>query len=359
MERPGRLPMSDPNNVIPLVDAARVEAQAAEWIARLDRDAPTESDLADFAAWKALSPMHRQAAERLSGLWSDFDLLAGQEDALAPAVASAGQASPAPWPRRSLASLVAACLLVVALGISGVWLYMPQTQVYDTGIGGQKTINLEDGSSIQLNTNSKVEVRYTSRTRDLRLLRGEAYFEVSPDPARPFSVYARQDVVRAVGTAFVVRLRGEGVEVTVTKGRVELATLSRPPAAASLDRISTAPRRPLTLMTAQDGGTELALVNRSSLVEQIELAPPDVLRKLAWRQGMLIFNGEDLSSVVADVSRYTDVRIEIADPSLKSLKVGGYFKVGEVEPMLEALESGFGVEVERVGEKLVRLSAAP
>lgn len=349
--------MSDPNNVIPLVDPARIEAQAAEWIARLDRDPPSESDLADYAAWRALSPLHRQAADRLSGLWSELDLLAGQAEALR--ITAPGQAPVARRISPRLAGLAAAVLLLVGLGLAGARLTLPQTRIYDTAVGGQRTVNLEDGSSIQLNTNSKVEVRYTPRSRDLRLLRGEAFFEVAPNPARPFSVYARQDVVRAVGTAFVVRLKGEAVEVTVTKGKVELSTLAHPAGTAPLERIAVAPRRPLTLVTATDGGTGLALVNRSSLVEQVELAPPDVSRRLAWRQGMLIFNGEDLASVVADVSRYTDVRIEITDPALETLKVGGYFKVGEVDTMLEALESGFGVKVERVGEKHVRLAAAP
>lgn len=350
--------MPDPDNVIPLVDPALLEAQAAAWIARLDRDPPSESDLAEFAAWRALSPLHRQAADRMSGLWSDLDVLAGQAEALEIATAPRGQAAPGRTLWR-LAGLAAALLLVVGMGLAAARFYLPVTHIYDTGVGGQRTVNLEDGSSIQLNTDSQVEVRYTPRSRDLRLLRGEAYFEVAPNPRRPFSVYAGQDVVRAVGTAFVVRLKQEGVEVTVTKGKVQVSTLAQSAGTDTLDRIAATPRRPLSLVSATDGGTELALVSRSSLVAQVELSPPDVSRKLAWRQGMLIFNGDDLASVVADVSRYTDVRIEITDPALKTLKVAGYFKVGEVDPMLEALESGFGVKVERVGEKYVRLAAAP
>ena len=352
--------MSDPSNVIPLVDAATLEAQAAEWIARLDRDTPRPEDLAGFAAWRALSPLHRQAADRMSGLWSELDVLAGQGELMDGDPAPADNVRKGPQSTRvRFAGLAAALLLTLGLGATLARFYLPPTQVYDTKVGGQRTINLEDGSTIQLNTDSKVEVRYTPTSRDLRLLRGEAYFEVAPNPARPFSVYAQQDVVRAVGTAFVVRLKREGVEVTVTKGRVELASLSRPAtASAGLERIAATPRRTLTLVSATGGETPLALVNRASEVEKLDLAPPDVSRKLAWRQGMLIFQGEDLTSVVEDVSRYTDVRIEIADPALRSLKVGGYFKVGEVEPMLEALQSGFGVRVERVDEKHVRLLAA-
>ena len=83
-----------------------------------------------------------------------------------------------------------------------------------------------------------------------------------------------------------------------------------------------------------------------------------VARELSWRQGLLVFDGQPLAQVVADVSRYTDVQIEIGDPSLQEIKVAGYFDAGDVDPMLEALHSGFGVEVQRLGPKRVRLTAS-
>ena len=349
--------MSDPTNIIRLVDLATIEAQAADWIARLDREDPSDSDLADFAAWKGLSPQHQQAADRLEGLWSEFDILAKLTPAVQDRIVSRLK-RPTPPPPWWVAGLVAASLVVAGLGAVSVLQRLPHTQVYDTAVGGQRTINLEDGSSIQLNTNSQVEVRYSAKARDLRLIRGEAYFEVSPNRQRPFSVYAQEGVVRAVGTAFVVRLTGDRVEVTVTKGKVELAAFTHPVGRASLDRVASLPRKPLTMVSATHGATELAVLDQTQLVEHLDLAAPEVTRKLAWRQGMLVFNGETLPNVVADVSRYTDVQIEIADPTLNNLKVGGYFKVGEIDPMLEALESGFGVRVERLDDKHVRLSAA-
>ena len=125
----------------------------------------------------------------------------------------------------------------------------------------------------------------------------------------------------------------------------------------SLGSAQALPRHVLTTVSAQKGAMEAALLASTHKVEKLDLAPPEATRKLAWRQGMLVFTGESLPSVVADVSRYTDVQIEIADPELNNLKVGGYFKVGEVEPMLEALEGSFGVRVERLDAKHVRLSA--
>ncbi len=350
--------MSDPNTFIPLRSPANLEAEAAAWIARLDRGTQSEADLAAFRAWRALSPLHRQAADQMMALWSDLDELSHLPHILEAKIATRDRRTLGQLPRGWVAGLAAASVIVAGVAaITGLQL-LPRTEVYDTAVGGQRTINLDDGSSIQLNTNSKVEVRYSPRARDLRLLKGEAYFEVAPNKQRPFSVYAHQDVVSAVGTAFVVRLTGDQVEVTVTKGKVEVAAMSHPPPSAPLDRIAALPRKTLTMVSASQGSTELAVVEKARLVEHLDLAPPEVSRKLAWRQGMLVFNGDDLASVVADVSRYTDVQIEIADPALKSLKIGGYFKVGEVDPMLEALDSSFGVHVERLDRKHVRLTAA-
>lgn len=350
--------MSDRNNIIPFSDPETLEAQAASWIARLDRETATQEDVEGFNAWKALSPQHQIAADRLGGLWLEFDALA-KVSPKALGLDFKLERPTGPLRRQGWAfGLAAASILVACVATVYGLQILPRTEVYDTAVGGQRTVNLDDGSSIQLNTNSKVEVRYSAKARDLRLVRGEAYFDVAPNKQRPFSVYAHQDVVRAVGTAFVVRLTGDRVEVTVTKGKVEVAAVAKPVASAPLARVSAMPRQILTTVSAAKGATELAVVERATLVEHLDLAPPEATRKLAWRQGMLVFNGESLPSVVQDVSRYTDVKIEITDPALKDLKVGGYFKVGEVDSMLEALETSFGVHVERVDSKHVRLSAS-
>ena len=361
--------MSDPNKIVRLVDLAAIEAQAAEWVARLDADTGSQDLYAQFESWKALSHHHREAAGRLTGLWTELNLLSQLSPPVIATVPSprrvrtgrgqAGRPVQAFAANRVMlrASLAACLVLMAGLGMWGIWANTPRIEVYDTAVGGQRTVNLSDGSSVQLNTNSRVEVRYSSQARDLRLVKGEAFFEVAPNKARPFSVYARDGVVRAVGTAFVVRLQPKGLEVTVTKGTIELASLTGANRSATLNKARAMPRHVLTTVTAEKGTTESAVLAPSHQVEKLDLAAPEVTRKLAWRQGMLVFTGESLPSVVADVSRYTDVQIEIADPGLNNLKVGGYFKVGEVEPMLEALEGSFGVRVERLDAKHVRLSA--
>lgn len=357
--------MSDPNKIVRLLDLGAIEAQAAEWVARLDSDPDPAALSARLEAWKAQSQHHSDAVGRLQGLWKELDVL----NQLSPPVAAPSPRrvarnvrAPNPSrrrlsePRLMLRAGIAAVLLIaVSTGIWGVWHSLSRTEVYDTGIGGQRTVNLSDGSSVQLNTDSRIEVRYSPSARDLRLVKGEAFFEVAPNKARPFSVYAKDGVVRAVGTAFVVRLQPKGIEVTVTKGTVELASLVTNKPAPVLSAAHAVPRRVLTTVSAHEGAVEAAVLEPSRAVAKLELAVPEATRKLAWRQGMLVFAGESLPSVVADVSRYTDVQIAIADPRLNELKVGGYFKVGEVEPMLEALEGSFGVRVERIDAKHVRL----
>jgi transmembrane sensor len=344
--------MSDTSNLLNFAAAGSLEAQAADWVARLDRDDATDLDRAAFDAWKARSPLHQRAAERLQTLWSGLDDLA----ALADPVASLEARPPVPIRRRRVWPIAAGIAVTIGAGLILLSTTSPQVQTYETAVGAQRTVNLPDGSSVQLNTGTRVEVRYSSQARDLRLLQGEAFFEVAPNKARPFSVYARDGVVRAIGTAFAVRLEGRKLDVTVTKGVVEVSSVSGRAGASRLEAVATLPRRPLATLYANSGTAE-AIVVDAQLVRRADVAPQEATRRLAWRQGMLVFTGDDLSEVIADVSRYTDVEIEIADPRLNDLKVGGYFKVGEVEPMLEALETGFGVRVERLDAKHVRLSA--
>jgi len=207
---------------------------------------------------------------------------------------------------------------------------------------------LADGSTVLLNTNSQIEIDYSGRQRRIWLLRGEAYFRVVHDPGRPFAVYAGNGVVRAVGTAFAVHLRSHDVEVAVTEGSVELASL-----ATLADREAATAPQSTTL--ARIKANQVATFSEN--IESIEVVAAAKLdQKLSWQKGVLIFSGEPLHRMVEEVSRYTPLKIDIIDPRLRDLPVGGYFKVGETEAMFEALETSFHVHVERVGADVVQLS---
>ena len=199
---------------------------------------------------------------------------------------------------------------------------------------------------------------YSRTARIVRLTAGEAYFEVEKDARRPFLVHAADGVVEAVGTAFTVRLHGgDAVEVTVEEGRVAIAS-SLPSGKAPEGRedppsVPAGQFAPLAQLTA---GQSAVFGERVEAIAHMD--EPALKRKLSWRQGMLAYSGDPLASVVADISRYTDVVIEIDDPALGEKPVAGYFRAGEVEALLDSLELSFGLNVERVNDKLVRLSAA-
>jgi transmembrane sensor len=192
-----------------------------------------------------------------------------------------------------------------------------------------------------------------AQSRDIRLVKGEALFEVARDPDRPFRVYAGNGLVRAIGTTFTVYLKdSDNVSVTVAEGEVELATVSVPDVKQRAGDTADVPAAPLAKIKAGQIATFSLDIESIQTLEHAELS-----RRLSWRDGMLRFDGEPLSEAVQEVSRYTTQKIVILDPALRDLRIGGYFRVGETEAMFEALESSFGVRVERINESLVHLSA--
>lgn len=337
-----------------LVEIGALEAEAAAWVSRLDAG-PSDELLEEFQRWMDQSRHHREAGERLRGLWGELDALAELRASAVEASATArrpvGRAAPQ---RRLVAAMVAAAAALAAVVGLAVAVRPPApAPVFETAVGEQRTIALADGSTVQLNTNSRLQVQLAARARDLRLERGEAFFQVKHDPARPFTVYAGQGTVQALGTAFAVRLEKDEMRVTLTRGAVRLGH------AAPAGFRPTRPRQngDEAVLTAHGGRVAEAVVAPNGITQQ-PVSSEAAARELAWRQGALVFADEPLSHVVADVSRYTDVDIEIADPKLRDVRIAGYFQTGEVEPMLEALQTGFGIHVERLGPKRVRLSAA-
>lgn len=342
--------MSGPGKIVDFPDVKRAEAEAAEWLMRLDDDEPGPEDRLAFRQWLAESELNAQAYRRLAELWGAFDQLEDLKDHMARGTERFDRARL--LNRRNLFAMAASFLVVAGMGAlvlradHGVPVYEGR---FVTAIGEQRTVDLPDGSVLELNTASSVDVRIDGKSRAVRLGAGEAFFEVAKDPDRPFSVLTDAGSVEAVGTAFSVRLDNGEVDVTVREGRVRL--YSRP-AAALEARDSGAELRPAALTDLSAGQRALF----ADTVRQIEPVPADLIdRKLAWRNGMLAFTGEPLSHVVAEMSRYTDVSIEIEGDALAATPVAGYFRTGKVDALLEALELMGGIEVEWIDARHVRL----
>ena len=357
--------------VLEFPDIKTVQTQASQWLAKLDAEQPSAQDLAAFKQWVNAAPDHRQAFEELVEFWDEMNILtqailpreAAELSADTIAGPSAAQANataeyrPAlsrylAFPRAAFATAfvaMAAIVLTFALQIGS-------PTVYSTAIGEQKTLQLADGSTVQLNTNSTVEVDYSDSTRRLNLTQGEAHFDVAHNPDRPFEVYAGNRLVRAIGTAFTVHVRKIDVEVIGTEGTVEIDQPDEPELNTNIS-IAQAPNSATAgadIPVKASAGSVLTF--SKDLIDDVEVMVGAQLQdQLSWRQGMLVFNSEPLQSVVDEVSRYTDLTIIIPERSAREMKVGGLFKVGDTESLFEALREGFDIHVKEVSSNVVYL----
>lgn len=370
-------------NILEFPDKKLVQEEAAAWLIRLDGDDALSPEMrAALHEWLARSPVHRHELRALAGAWRSMNVLTqlnvplGRADAAGPSGAAQVFRYWRTCFRAGAVCALLACAAVAITSLSGWWPgagYAKTNGTYVTRIGEQRLTQLADGSVIRLNTNSVVEVDFSEGFRDIRLVRGEAEFAVAKNPERPFRVYARNQRVQAVGTAFIVHVQDDKIDVMVTEGEVMLATRSEAPPVVTEPRTdSVAPPAPASsiayvetlsaLKAGQSarmnletpaGGTLLSAVD----VEVIE-EPDDMDRRLSWREGLLVFDGDLLEDVVREVSRYTTVAIEITDPEVRATRIGGQFPVGETDAMFDVLENSFGFTITRLSEDRVLISAA-
>ena len=322
-------------------------------------------------------PAHKREIRAIAEISGQLAVLTDLAPALEASAGVGSELRQAPGRRRRLAPAFTAGVLIAAVG--GVLLsamlfrtefFRPDAapEIFITAVGEYRTITLSDGTSVSLNTDSQIEVDFNPEERRVRLIGGEALFEVASNPKRPFVVYSKTAVAEAVGTSFIVRLRDAVTELAVVEGVVAFSKLrqSETPAArapagsgegdqspALADRVMVRAGQALT-------STALTTVATASAEKPIAvLTERDMQRKLSWTDGFLEFSETPLEDVVDELTRHNAVTIEIADPDLRQLKFGGIFRTGDVEQLLGALE-GLGVEVEDRGEDhyLLRLSSA-
>lgn len=350
------------NNIHKFSNRGAIEAEAREWLIRLDGDTPlSDEETAALWEWAGRSPAHRQELKRISRFWDNANILTELAIPLHgnPVRGGFTGAVTGFFTGHRVAATAAVFLLTIGIALSS-WLTLPEQDmtsngIYGTAIGQLRTVALPDGSAIQINTDSQVQVDYGATVRKIRLLRGESLFEVTPDPDKPFEVYAGVNMVRAVGTAFSVRLTGNVVKVTVAEGKVEVVTVNNESIGSGND--DDPDNRPVPeRLGFLEHGQSATFSNTIS--EFHTLAQREVDQQLAWRNGFLSFSGEPLKEVVREINRYTPKTLEIADPALENIQVGGRFRADDLEAMLEVLETSFGIRISRIGDQRILLRAA-
>lgn len=322
-------------------DVADAE-DAAAWAVRRALGGLSTSDSAALAAWLArperVGALKREEAwlASLEGAAAHPDIVQMRSEALA--------ASSPPRRVKPTVAWIAAAAIVLTLAVGWqaariadagriVGDEPPATTravAFETAVGEHRELRLDDGSRVTLDTGSRLEVAFTPRCRALRLVRGQALFQVAHNRAWPFVVTAGDRQVTAVGTAFDVRIDGPRVLVVLTEGRVKIESLKR----GLLDEIPLL-SRPATLAAGE--------VLESDGRGRSEIATVDAERATSWREGRLVFRDEPLASAASEFNRYSVHPIVVLDPRVGALKVSGVFRVSGRADFVAAVTSLYPV----------------
>ena len=339
------------SEIVKLRTRADIDEEAAVWIWRMDSAAVAGADRQGYEAWLRQDPRHRRAAAALSTVWNALDGLA--EAKRDEKIATFAQTAKLPLLHHPRRWWFAAAAVLAAVAVGTIWLQQGgELQTLATAVGQQRNVTLADGSIVTLNTNTIVETDLRRRTREIYLRKGEAHFQVAHDRSRPFLVHAGDAVVRAVGTAFEVRvLTDQHVDVMVDEGRVEVQAPALPPASPSPGTNARARRAAATTVRALNAGERLSTASRDYAVTPI--TAEQMSSELAWREGAIIFDGQPLSEAIAEIERYTDARIVVSDPEIAGLRVGGRFRTGDVQEFFDALQTALPVSIRHTNAGLV------
>ena len=337
-----------------------IAEEASLWVVRIDNRELTEQERQTLHDWLASSESHRREFRELAAVWNSLDALRLLENIVASGNAATSQAADITPTRRIRYFAVAASILVVGLlAVSfpkygamfghGDVVELATSDDYQTPIGVHKKVTLRDGSLVSINTDSKISVDLRAEHRDIHLQQGEAHFDVHHDPTRPFRVFVDGHVITAVGTAFNVRLIDGGVRVMVTEGKVRVEKERVESSSASTEQSTVTP---IPLVAGQQLELNGRATHEAPSPSQIEE------KQLAWRENILVFEGDPLEHAISELNRYTEIEVVIQDQTIKDLRVGGVFQIGETHAMLEAFERSFDLRVEQVNDQLIYLSRA-
>jgi transmembrane sensor len=336
--------------------------EAIAWLAR-EREGRLPSDQqAVLQAWLDADPTHADLYARARAAVEAPARFAAHPDLMDMRAAALATLKERPQYPRMIAAAAAVVVAVTTLGAGWVTLapstsprvsrlqevaapilpaLNPNAALYRTAVGERTSVTLPDGSVAVLNTNTVLKVAYTGRERGVRLVRGQALFEVAHNKRVPFQVYAGDRRVTAVGTVFDVRLDAKRVKVTLVEGVVRVATLAPKQPAAPAQQVT---------MTA---GEEL----QAGPATMMSVKPADVAAETSWKAGVVVFKAETLAQAAAEVNRYTDRPVRLADASIADYRITGVFKTGDPEHFAKGVAEILPVRVEPQADGSMVLTA--
>ncbi len=320
---------------------------ATGWVARMHARSLSNRERLAIRRWLSASPDHARDLMRAETVWRLSGALARDTKILA----ELARITP---PRRSTARSFetlgtgaylrwAAVTCVALVAVAFLWHgFASRERWYETATGEQRLIKLTDGSTVALNTATRVGIEYGARERRVRLEGGEALFEVAPDAHRPFVVNAGGGWARAVGTRFNVALDADSVTVVVLEGVVEVAPKTSDP------QVNTRLSRGESAAFGPSGKLTGAAPERAS---------PE--RVVAWSEGKVRFDGWSLEQAIAEHNRYARKAIRLDGNGPTNIRVSGVFRIGDTQAFLNALRELEPIQVIDTGESLSLILPTP
>lgn len=327
--------------------------QACYWVAILESEQCRPAQRKSFEHWLDAVPGNRELYAELRDTLETVSTLSDDSDILKLRAKMLGHGVSPGVKRSTVRRFVFAMILVVGfagmgLGLSTIGIsenINPAGQVnvnenvsrlhVKTEIGERLSRTLSDGSTLDLNTNSEVRVEITAEQRNIYLLRGQAVFDVAHDETRPFSVYAADQKITALGTVFEVRMDDLSAQVTLLEGKV------------TIDQIDLTDVADIDQPKTERKIVELSPGERYASAEaELKVISPEALEtSLSWRQGRHIFVNAEISEIVEEINRYTTRKVVLNDPAIGELVASANFKLGSTRSLAVALEANFGLSV--------------
>jgi transmembrane sensor len=317
-----------------LVPPEGVRAQAAAWVTQLHDEQRSPEMEARLRVWLSESEDHRRAFDRMTHVWEQAGIIRMRARGDISASRTGRRTRFTPWAATMAATLVLAVIASVY--------YWPDNAVV-TGIGQRQVRLLRDGTRVVLNTDTRIEVNYDERARRVRLIRGEAWFDVAKRPTRPFLVGVDGQEIRALGTSFIVRHDDtQGLSITLVEGQISVTPTARREEAALRDAQILAPGERLVISR-----------NHARTVDR-----PELTRITAWERGRVEFEETPLETAVAEMNRYSTMHVAVADANVAQLRIGGVFHAGDSEEFVRIVTAAFGLRVDRSGSEIVLFEPA-
>jgi transmembrane sensor len=330
------------------------DEEACAWVVRLSSDQRTRQDQARFEQWLEEDEGNASRFDEGLSFWDELGQLGSYEEAHATLGhlydgSSIQDDEPSLWYDRR--ALLGSSLAAFAATVAGA-LVIPKAlsggNVYQTAKGEQRRILLPDGSTLVLDTATRIETSLNDQERVIELINGQAFFDVARDPARPFRVFAGKDEIRALGTAFQVRYERGSTNVVLEEGKIAIFRKG------SLDKM--AERSPGDRLGAHKADLILEPGQATILVPSrpVKAVPVDLSKTDAWRDGEMVFDDVTLATAAAEVNRYGGPEVVLADSSLAELRISGTFHTNRPEAFVEGVTAALPVRLQQSGgSKLV------